>query len=95
MAKARKLWVLFGPQTKTRQAGFVWEVPMHPGVLLQLLVDGLNSCYSGVFAGLGRQGAVSLGLFTFQWLAQLPGAFILGHWIGAFTLTDFFSLGIP
>lgn len=48
-------------------------------VLLQLLVDGLNSCYSGVFAGLGRQGAVSVGLFTFQWVAQLPGAFILGY----------------
>eukprot|EP00438_Fugacium_kawagutii_P004064 Skav200555 [mRNA] locus=scaffold2256:64036:66285:+ [translate_table: standard] len=48
-------------------------------VLLQLLVDGLNSCYSGVFAGLGRQGAVSVGLFTFQWVAQLPGAYILGY----------------
>ena len=48
-------------------------------MLIQLVVDGLNSCFSGVFAGLGLQGAVSIGLFAFQWVAQLPGAFILGY----------------
>ena len=49
-------------------------------VLIQLLVDGLNSCCSGVFAGLGLQGAVSIGLFAFQWVAQLPGAFMLAYY---------------
>ncbi|CAK8990244.1 Multidrug and toxin extrusion protein 1 (MATE-1) (mMATE-1) (Solute carrier family 47 member 1) [Durusdinium trenchii] len=48
-------------------------------VLLSLLADGFNSCCSGIFAGLGRQGAVSAGLFAFQWVVQLPLACFLGY----------------
>ena len=48
-------------------------------VLLSLVADGFNSCCSGIFAGLGRQGAVSAGLFAFQWVVQLPGACLLAY----------------
>ncbi|CAE6931539.1 DTX37, partial [Symbiodinium natans] len=49
-----------------------------PFMLLQILADGANSLFSGVFAAFGRQGAVSIGLFTCQWVVQLTGAWQLG-----------------
>ncbi|CAJ1334807.1 unnamed protein product [Effrenium voratum] len=51
-----------------------------PCVLVQLVADGVNSLCSGVFAGLGRQGAVSAGLFAFQWAWCLALAAFSGSW---------------
>ena len=59
-----------------------------PCLLLQILADGVNSLYGGVFAALGRQGSVSLGLLIFQWVVQLPGAWKLAY------QADFGTLGL-
>ncbi|CAE7273404.1 DTX34 [Symbiodinium natans] len=69
-------------------------VSAFPYMLAEILIGGVNSLLSCVFAAFGRQGSVSLGLFICQWVVQLPAAWlleyvavlgVLGLWIASFS----------